>query len=365
MKLLILFGVFTCIWVNLLLIGKTQKQPADTYLAILFVLYGFTLGGAYFEAYNLEAGLPYPHLMHISWLFLLLHGPALWYYIQSVTRQRFSLKPLHGLHGLPFLCFTIIQFQYFAGIPAAEKTEIILEESFRDTWHYVWSVRSIGLSTCLYHLWAIWQIHDLKQLLNLSQANKKNLDLQWIKILSTAALAMYAVNTLLVNTLKVWETLTHRDAMLITYSIASCYVVALGYYGLQQKQVFINPYPQAIEPNSPVIVEKLADHTEHPLLNRILDYMETQRPYLDPDISLPKLSKQLDMPQELLSRTIHQHLGLHFPDFINQYRIKTYKLLRNDPKLNYLSILGVAYTAGFNSKASFYRAAKKFDEQPE
>ncbi len=92
-------------------------------------------------------------------------------------------------------------------------------------------------------------------------------------------------------------------------------------------------------------------------LNRIQVFVENEKPYLNPDLNLAQLSHELAMTPRELSENINGLLGLHFFDFINQYRVEHAKmLLRNHPKKSVTQIL---YDSGFNSKSSFNTAFKK------
>jgi uncharacterized membrane protein YphA (DoxX/SURF4 family) len=88
MTIFLLFGVFEAFFLILLLTGKKRKSASDLYLGIILFLYALTLGGPWVEIYNYHNGFPYPAFLNISWLFLLLHGPALWCYIKSLTVKR-------------------------------------------------------------------------------------------------------------------------------------------------------------------------------------------------------------------------------------------------------------------------------------
>jgi len=89
--------------------------------------------------------------------------------------------------------------------------------------------------------------------------------------------------------------------------------------------------------------------------------MEQEQPWLDPEITLGKLSGMLEVRPDFLSEVINKALNRNFFDFINHYRIEEFKtqVLRADKR--HFSILGLAYECGFNSKASFYRAFGKFE----
>ena len=93
------------------------------------------------------------------------------------------------------------------------------------------------------------------------------------------------------------------------------------------------------------------------VLNKALEYVESEKPYLDPDITLSKLSYQLAMTPRELSELINGAVGIHFFDFVNSYRVRHAKeLLLSNPNI---SVLNVLYESGFNSKSSFNTAFKK------
>lgn len=62
----------------------------------------------------------------------------------------------------------------------------------------------------------------------------------------------------------------------------------------------------------------------------------------------------------LLADTLfNEKFGLNFFDFINQYRIKEVKARMANPKFDNLSLLGIAFESGFNTKSAFNRVFKK------
>ena len=95
MSVLFLIGVFEAIFLILLLAGKKHKTISDVYLGFIFLLYTLTIGGPYLEIYNYRNGFPYPAFLNISWLFLFLHGPALWFYIKSLTATQLNISHSH------------------------------------------------------------------------------------------------------------------------------------------------------------------------------------------------------------------------------------------------------------------------------
>ena len=80
--------------------------------------------------------------------------------------------------------------------------------------------------------------------------------------------------------------------------------------------------------------------------------------YFKEKISLPNVAESLDIQPYQLSHFINNYMGMSFTNFINGIRIEEAKKYFNEkPKA---TVLDIAYEAGFNSKASFNRAFKKF-----
>ena len=95
------------------------------------------------------------------------------------------------------------------------------------------------------------------------------------------------------------------------------------------------------------------------VLTSIKQHFTEQHPYLDPDLNLIDLAKKLNMSRAELSEVINLGFGQNFNDFINGYRIEAVKRMFSDNKQKELSLLGIAFDCGFNSKATFNRVFKK------
>lgn len=87
--------------------------------------------------------------------------------------------------------------------------------------------------------------------------------------------------------------------------------------------------------------------------------MLQEKPYLQSDFSLSKLSEITAIPKHLLSRFFSEDLELSFTDFTNTYRIERAKELLIDHSYRNHKIAFIAYECGFNSLSSFNAAFKK------
>ena len=95
-------------------------------------------------------------------------------------------------------------------------------------------------------------------------------------------------------------------------------------------------------------------------LKKLLYVIEVEKVYRDEDLSLQSLAEKLSIPPRELSQVINEGLDMNYSNFINSYRIEEAKNLLFSPGENHYSILDIAYEVGFNSKAVFNRAFKKF-----
>ena len=88
--------------------------------------------------------------------------------------------------------------------------------------------------------------------------------------------------------------------------------------------------------------------------------MKLNRYYLDAELSLNSLAKALGISIHELSRIINTGMRKNFNDFVNEFRIQDIARRMKDPKYDRITLLGIAYDCGFNSKTTFNRAFKQF-----
>ena len=81
--------------------------------------------------------------------------------------------------------------------------------------------------------------------------------------------------------------------------------------------------------------------------------MDTEKPYLRPDLSLADLASTLDVSKSELTYLLNNYIGVNFFSYVNQYRLKSVLQKLEDSKFNHLTILSIAFDCGFNSKSTF------------
>jgi AraC-like DNA-binding protein len=92
---------------------------------------------------------------------------------------------------------------------------------------------------------------------------------------------------------------------------------------------------------------------------KLEECMQSEKLYLNPELTLTILADKLSIPVKHLSQIINEHFGQNFNDFVNSYRIRAAISKLSDAKTREDKLLKIAFESGFNSKSVFNAAFKK------
>ncbi|RXM38271.1 AraC family transcriptional regulator [Chryseobacterium sp. CH21] len=144
----------------------------------------------------------------------------------------------------------------------------------------------------------------------------------------------------------------------------------VGYYSLKQKEIYPLEEKQRQElisideDSDPEEVKRklISDEELLKIKGSLEGIMEVRKPYLDSELNLIRLAEMLSVSTHHLSYVINTGFGKNFFQYVNEYRVDYAKKLLKEPNSK-LSILGIAYESGFNSKTSFNTTFKKVTGQ--
>lgn len=92
---------------------------------------------------------------------------------------------------------------------------------------------------------------------------------------------------------------------------------------------------------------------------RLVQVVEEQRVYMQPELTLPRLAGMVGCSINHLSQILNSKFEMTFFDFLNSYRVEEAKLILRDMSASHQSILDISFAVGFNSNSAFYSAFKK------
>lgn len=203
--------------------------------------------------------------------------------------------------------------------------------------------------------------------LKLLFSSNENRELLWVLVLVT----VIAV-TWLLTLIYFIPTLFAKSPVYGEHVITACYFVliwSLSLWGLRQKPGFDGRYlskddskldsslAEVVAPaNKKYQRSALNQQQAERIANKLESAMKIDQLYLQANLSLPMLSKHIQVPVNYVSQTLNEYQHESFFDFINRWRIEHAKALIIEQKL---SVLDIAMNSGFNAKSSFYKAFKK------
>jgi len=284
------------------------------------------------------------------------------YYVTPIRKWRI-LEYLHFGFAFIILVFIILSHTVVENV---KTTQIDAESvSAAEMLFYI----CFSLQVIPYCILAYLKISRHQKNVRLLNSTVENIDLKWLKniIITVFIIALFWVLDIVFN-LSEKSTVFDLVSSLV-YLLAILYIT---FYWLKQKEIF--PYtPTQKEEIESIIVETaipkdnrkklVSDEKLEELKIELLAVINSQKPFLDDDLSLVKLASLLNISSHLLSYVINKGFDENFYQFINRYRIEEAKKRILDPTMSHLSLLGIGFEVGFNSKTVFNTTFKKVTGQ--
>lgn len=120
--------------------------------------------------------------------------------------------------------------------------------------------------------------------------------------------------------------------------------------------VYIFPDVKAKDSNKAKLLD---EDTATNYYEKLQAYFDNEDPYLNPKLTLRDLAQQVEIHPNQLSWLLNEKFGKKFNEFVNSYRLEHFKKLAQSPDNDNISIIGLAYESGFNSKTVFNTFFKK------
>ncbi|XLS30966.1 helix-turn-helix domain-containing protein [Flavobacteriaceae bacterium M23B6Z8] len=347
----------------LLLLNRYRKEKfiPDLLLALLLIITGYhrtsyTIGfmGWYDTFQNTKINY---YLINFSFAL----GPLIYFYVASTLKANFTFKKIHLLHLLPvtlYIIYRLIILFHDMNSPGWD-TGYNGEWELKYNQKYGLIVTSIFnfAHQLLYYAFTIQLYFAYRQKIKQYFSNTYRLELNWLRnfLLIFVFLFIYSNVQIVIDEFINLSWIDRWYIQLLS-SIALVYLGIKAYFtdvsGLR-KLTFQLP-----ENKSELKSDKTRTYDKE--INLLINYMRSEKPYLNPELTMPQLADSLQMSPNELSEVINQGLKMNFNDYINSFRVENVKSMLPDPKYAQLSMLGIAFESGFNSKATFNRVFKKF-----
>ena len=139
------------------------------------------------------------------------------------------------------------------------------------------------------------------------------------------------------------------------------FIGVLTFFGFVQPEIFEGKRVRQLIPFVKYQKTGLSDMVSMEFKEKLVNLMWQEELFLEPTLRMDDVAKRLKLSRNHTSQVINQHFNLSFFDFVNKYRIEKAKELLTEGRASDSSITQIAYDSGFNNRASFYKAFKKFE----
>jgi AraC-like DNA-binding protein len=286
-------------------------------------------------------------------------GPLIWLYVQAITDADFRWQKRFWWYFLaPGLYYAVHLFVW--SLPDQTKFSWF-QSLLLQTVDRVFDIVFYGIT-----FWYLYRSHiryqEYRRLLEAEYANTGKMTLLWLRNFIYFFTA-YLIIDLTFAVTGIFIQLRYVDNYWLELIRAiHLYYLSVEGWAFTQRTVVHYDALEAREAPPAATTPVKSLFTPEALAARRSDleaYMDTNQPWLDPELTLSQLAEQTGMNASQLSYLVNKGFDKNFNDFVNEYRVAAVKTKMNDPACSHLSLLGVAYECGFNSKATFNRAFKK------
>lgn len=287
--------------------------------------------------------------------FLLM--PFLYIYIRSLCYKNFNLKTSHLFHLVPFAIFVLFTFLNYFLNHTSLQTEVplsIRQGIGENEYQIHQAALHIQIFSYLVASWIV--LAGYRKRLKDMYSSIERIDLQWCNLLLAAFAAMWIMDlsNWIFRISHISSPSVSRWLLVSSLFINLAFTLVVTYKGLTQSVSF-----SGIQGLSKYASSRLTPSDCDDIAQKLVAFMETDKPYLSPSISLEDISEKLNIPSRNLSQVIHTRLNQNFFDFMNSYRIEEIKKRMHDEHNRNFTLVAIAYDAGFNSKSVFNAAFKK------
>ncbi len=317
--LLASLGVINGFLLGFYLLFRAKDRVIDKYFGLLLLSLSIRIGKSVFFYFSQDVDLL---ILQIGLSGCIFIGPFFYLYSRTLQKQEVRFKRNDVLLLIGLLIAIVV-----VGIVYPYRT-------YPDIWN----------GQIVYWIYGVWLIfaflgvyHNILMLKGVIWSPGKMTNQQ--KYVMAILLAMLFI------------TATYMAALFVGFTyIWGALIFSFTFYYLLGRALLTK---KSITPKTPV--HGLENGNK--IFEKVNRFMIDQKPFISQGLKLDDLALQLDMSKHLLSRVLNEVYEHGFSQYVKEHRVTEAKqLILSRPDL---SLEGIGYEAGFNSKSAFFEAFKK------
>ena len=332
----------------LLWFTKTFNRSANRFLALALVT--MILWMIRVLAIDLKLAAYLPRWDRVPMQFLLALGPLMYFYVLKITRPNYQFKWKDLLHFSPLLLE-----QAALALETRESAKTGAATYATHTFQQLNPVLQllIFISVITYLFQSYKLIERFYSRLQPVMMDRSRLEFRWLRRLIAATTLLWFL--WLFCAVVDFFGYGNRLGIQVYYPFYIFFVVIIIWTAIA---AFLKPQAAmtaqaapSFKPSPPIeLLEKG---------RWLAREMQANLYYQGPELSLNSLAEKLGLHPHDLSRIINTALKKSFHDLINEYRVRDVISKMQDPAYDRLTMIGIAFEAGFNSKTTFNRIFKQ------
>ncbi|MFA6232634.1 MAG: helix-turn-helix transcriptional regulator [Bacteroidota bacterium] len=362
-------GIAQSLFLAGILVQRHRKLYANRFLAALLLVYGLVLTQLLLQDLGFFRAHP---LLYIALSgFPLTAAPLHYLYARHLIHPEKRMAHSEWLHLIPFLLYKLTELPLLFG-PPAEVAALLAQSDTMDiparffifNWAIILQSVAYMSATLLLLRRHATGLEDLASSLD-------HLRLHWLRNITLLTLVAWML--FFIEYVFYLGGMTLGPRFGVTGIFGGVLVYVLGYLGLSRSEVLEAPAvhdslselsqyrERDTDPSIEIRYAKsgLGEDRAEEAAAQLLKLMEKDLLYTDSGLTLPHLASLVGVTPHNLSEVINTRFQQNFFDFINSYRLRQVQIDLNDPAKQHLTVLAIAFDAGFNSKTSFNTIFKK------
>lgn len=336
MNYLISIIVFQAIFSFILLASQRNKDTFEKLISLYMFFISLHLSTKLTFLVFLEN---HPIYYNVPTSFSFAYGPILYLATKSLT-EKISVKSF-VMHFCPFVLTTISFMVILIQI------SLFKNHGFLD----VYEVFVLSEIASL----AIYPIISLRKLKTLNATINKD-RIKFLKLLSYIFIALVSL-FFIIMILSQFGFYINARLTYVFFLVTSVSVVLFKIKTYQNPD-YLKDSKTLDSEEQKYSTSNLSDNDLNNYKTKIESYFKSNKPYLDPELTLLQLSKRLDIPKHHVTQVLNTGFNKNFYQFINEYRVDAVIQKMSNTKQNE-NIIDIAFSCGFNSKSTFNTYFKK------
>lgn len=363
---ILILGAVQGVLLSILLFTKKINHTANVVLAVAMLALSFDVFNSAYILFGYYKA--FPPFMGITYSFPFLYGPIFYIYARLISSSETSFNPKYYLHFIPFVLVVIygIVFVYLKSNEFKLSLMKVGAEKSLPGIEFISYLKPIhGM---IYVFLTIHVVRVFNDKIKDSFSNIERINLNWLRHLTVGLIVVWGI----VVISYILNELSDNDVKMdyLIYTAASILIYSIGYLSLRQPQILEPIIPSRDSELAPAEEKTISGRTSYQKsglteteakshLKKLLLMMETEKPYLNSELTLRELAEKLSMSTHNLSEILNTRLNQNFYDFINHYRVEDVKRRMADKESENFNLIAIAFDSGFNSKSAFNTIFKK------